>query len=222
MKIITIPSSGKLGLSVRMPGRYGQVERQWVVPANPQSAAQIAVRARLQSFAAGWDVLTSGQRLAWNVAAAEVQSKSRLGFSGKLTGLQYFVQVNCNLDLLGQDPVDTPPGGVVITMPAPQSLTITNTGGVIAIKLACPTSPGSATLVRAAAPKNAGVSKASGLAFIGACPAPAQGSSDITTLYTLKWGIPPVGKRIFVACQKMDSGIMGPKRSFDALVPASA
>jgi hypothetical protein len=36
MKILDIPQSGKRGLTVSMPGRYGQVSRALVVPTTLQ------------------------------------------------------------------------------------------------------------------------------------------------------------------------------------------
>ena len=46
------------------------------------------------------------------------------------------------------------------------------------------------------------------LKVIGTCPAPAQGSSDITSLYTAKFGAPVVGEQIFVGAQLMVSGFL--------------
>jgi hypothetical protein len=57
---------------------------------------------------------------------------------------------------------------------------------------------------------------------IGTCPAAAQGSSDITALYTAKFGVPPVGDRIFVEALLMENGWHSPSRVMTALVPASA
>ena len=50
------------------------------------------------------------------------------------------------LRLLGQDPVDVPPGQPNFPAVAPQNLVITNTSGVIALKLTCPGNPGEYTI----------------------------------------------------------------------------
>ena len=221
MKILTIPSSGKLGLSVRMNGRYGQVERTWVVPSNPKTEAQVGVRSRFTEQAMRWDTLTEAQRAAWTVAAASVRSNSRCGSNGPLTGLQYFVQINCVLAQFGQEVVTAPPSGVVLTMPAPANLTITNTGGVIALKLTTPSDPGENTVVRGSAPQKQGVTRAPNVVILGMCPAPVTGSANITGLYTARYGVPPVGKKVFVAVQMMSNGVLGPERTFSAIVPAS-
>jgi hypothetical protein len=39
MRILDIPQSGKEGLSVSLQGRYGQVRRALVIPANPRTTA---------------------------------------------------------------------------------------------------------------------------------------------------------------------------------------
>ena len=69
------------------------------------------------------------------MAAGGYQSRSRLGQSGPLTGLQLFVRVNCKLSLLGQEHVDAPAAAPQFPDLAPQSLVITNTGGVVAVEL---------------------------------------------------------------------------------------
>ncbi len=39
MRILDIPQSGKEGLRVSLQGRYGQVRRALVIPANPRTTA---------------------------------------------------------------------------------------------------------------------------------------------------------------------------------------
>ena len=85
---------------------------------------------------------------------ADNQSSPRLGQSGPLTGLQLFTKVNCTLALLGQEAVVAPPENPTFPALAPQNLVITNTGGTIALKLTCPTSPGENTIVRGSRPQN--------------------------------------------------------------------
>jgi hypothetical protein len=62
MKILDIPQSGKRGLTVSQNGRYGQISRALVIPANPQTAAQLNVRSILAAVATRWDALTEAQR----------------------------------------------------------------------------------------------------------------------------------------------------------------
>ena len=221
-KILTIPISGKVGLNVDMPGRYGQVRRNWVIPSNPATASQVGVRSRLAACISAFSALSGAQQDAWTVAAAHQNTRSRLGQSGPMTGLQLFCKLNTTLRMLGQDPIDTPPGTTVLGEAAPQNVVITNTGGTIAIKLTCPTSPGTNTVLRAAAPVSSMVRRTPQCAYIGICPAPAQGSSTITNLYEAKWGTPTVGSQLFVVAQVMVNGYLGPQRVMRGTVPASA
>ena len=221
-KIINIPISGKVGLNVDMPGRYGQVRRNWVVPSNPQTADQLAVRQRLQTAISGFQSLTQAQQDAWTAAARTQSTRSRLGTSGPMTGLQLYVKLNTTLAMLGQDAIDAPPGVTVLGAAAPQNLVITNAADVIAIKLTCPTSPGENTVIRGCAPVSAAVRATPPLKVLGTCPAPAQGSSTITSLYTAKFGVPAVGSQIFVGAQVMVNGYLGIMSVFSGVVPASS
>ncbi len=80
------------------------------------------------------------------------QSRPMLGQSGPLTGLQLFVWVNCKLGLLDLATVDVPPTAPQFPNVAAQNLVITNTGGLVAVKLTCPTDPGTNTVLRASPP----------------------------------------------------------------------
>ena len=94
--------------------------------------------------------------------------------------------------------MDVPPAAPQFPDLAPHNLVITNTGGVVAVRLTCPADPGENTVLRASPPQNSAVRACSNYRIIGICPAPAQGSSDITGLYTAEFGEVPVGKRLFV------------------------
>jgi hypothetical protein len=221
MKIQDIPQVGKLGLTVTWPGRNGLIRRILVTPKNPRSNRQLEVRELLVQQARRFDALTDAQQDAWNVAADGFQSRPTLGQSGPLTGLQLFVRINCKLGLLGQDAVDAPPAAPQFPAVAPQSLVITNTGGVVAVKLTCPTNPGENTVLRASPPQNSAVRACRNFRIIGTCPAPAQGSADITSLYVAQFGAVPVGKRLFVQASTMVDGFESLPRQFQARVPAA-
>jgi hypothetical protein len=182
----------------------------------------LVVRGLLAQQARRFDGLTDAQQDAWNTAADGYQSTPSLGQSGPLTGLQLFVRINCKLGLLGQDPVDVPPAAPLFPSVAPQSLVITNTGGAVALKLTCPTSPGQSTVLRASPPQNSAVRACRNYRIVGMCPTPTAGSADITSLYVAAFGTVPAGKRIFVRASTMVNGFESLPREFQARVPASA
>jgi hypothetical protein len=221
MKIQDIPQVGKLGLTVTWLGRNGLIRRILVTPANPRTDRQLVVRDLLSQQARRFDALSDAQQDAWNVAAAGYQSRPSLGQSGPLTGLQLFVRVNCKLGLLGQSPVDAPPVAPQFPDLAPVNLVITNSGGVIAVRLTCPTDPGANTVLRASPPQNSAVRACRNYRIIGICPAPVSGASDITALYVAEFGSVPVGKRLFVKASTMVDGFESLARQFQARVPAA-
>src|SRR5512139_3693225 len=139
MKIIDVPQTGKLGLTVTYPSRNGLIRRSWVVPANPRTADQLVARSRLAQMAAAWDSLTEAQQDAWIAAAAQEQSRPTLGQSGPLTGLQLYIKLNSNLVRCGEATVSAPPQKTMQEPLPITGLTITNTAGVIALKMACST-----------------------------------------------------------------------------------
>src|SRR5690348_2472725 len=142
MKILDIPQTGKRGLNVSMPGKNGQVSRILAIPKNPRTPAQVAVRNIFSRVTGGWRALQETQRAAWMAAASEVQSTSRLGQHGPLSGFQLFAKINCTLAQFGAEQVTTPPVQAQFPDLAPENLVITNTAGVIALKLTCPNDPG--------------------------------------------------------------------------------
>lgn len=222
MKRICDPSSGKLGNQVYLLGRNGQVVRTRVVPSNPSSSAQTTARANFTTASKGWDLLTQAQQLAWIAAAAALQSKARLGMSGPLTGNQYFVKVNANLLELGSAMVDAPPAAPEDQDAGAVNLVITNTGGTIAVRLTCPTTPSEGTTVLAAAPVRNGVHRCPNLVSLGEIPAPVTGSSTITTQYTARFGVPAVGSKVWVGVKTSANGVDGPLKTFSAVVPTAS
>jgi hypothetical protein len=222
MKILDIPQSGKRGLNVSQDGQFGQISRTQGRVANPRSAFQMTVRNNLSRIAAGWRALQETQRVAWMTAAKEAMSNPRLNQSGNLSGFLLFTKINCTLAQFGQDEVDAPPERPQFPALAPQGLVITNTSGTIALKLTCPTDPGQNTIVRGAAPLSQGREVCKDFRVLGACPAPAQGSSNITSLYTARYGEPPVGKKVYVQVNQAIDGWESLPVTFWAIVPSGS
>ena len=222
MKILDIPQSGKEGLHVSMPGRYGQSRRTLVIPTNPNTDSQKAQREIFAKVNKAWRALTEAQRLAWHAAAASIKSKPRLGQSGPLTGSQHHAAVNAVLATLGQDPITDPPAPAVFDDLAVDGLAIANNAGAITIKLNCPGDPGANTIVRASEPLSQGRKKTNDFRMIGMCPAPAQGVADITALYAAKFGAPIPGTKVFVRVNVASNGQESQSRDFWAIVPAAA
>ena len=205
-----------------MPGQFGQISRTLAIPANPRTAAQMGVRTILGRVAARWRVLEETQRAAWMAAAKEAKRNTRLGQNGNLSGFLLFAKINCTLAQFGQEQVDAPPAQPLFPDLAPQNLVITNTAGVIALKLTCPGDPGTNTIVRGSAPVSQGRETCKDFRVLGTCPVPAAGSADITSLYTARYGVPPVAKKVYLQVNQFVDGWESLPVTFWAIVPASA
>jgi hypothetical protein len=222
MKILDIPQSGKIGVQVASGGRYGQIRRILAIPANPRTGEQLNIRQLLGTTAHNWKTITENQRLAWNEAAKLIQSRSRLGQSGPLTGLQLYVRVNFNLSLVGEPAVGDPPAVPQFAANVVQSLELTNVSNVVAIKLVCSGSSDAFNLVWAAAPQSPGRSASPEFNYLGELPEVQSGKSNITSLYAAKFGLPAVGQKVFIRSKQMDSGYEDLPHQWSGIVPASS
>lgn len=223
MKILDIPQSGKRGLNVSQNSRNGLVSRALVIPANPQTDAQLRIRSFLQTVASQWgSTLTQAQRDAWTAEASQHQSKARLGQSGPLTGLQLYAKINCSLLVIGGDVVSAPPAAPVFDLLPVSGLTITNAAGVITLKLTTTGSPADGTMLWGAKPCSQGLNTARGVVFLGTLDSPVNNAIDISTAYTAKYGSPAVGKKVFVKVNQNIDGWQDVPRQFWAIVPAAS
>jgi hypothetical protein len=149
------------------------------------------------------------------------QEQQPFGQSGPLTGFLLFAKINCTLAQFGQAQVEAPPAPPQFPDLAPVNLVITNSGGAVALRLTCPTDPGSNTIVRGSAPISQGRETCSDFRVLGLCPVPAQGSANITGIYTAKYGAPPVGKKVYVQVNQFVNGWEDLPVTFSAIVPAA-
>jgi hypothetical protein len=222
MKTLDSSQPGRRGLTVSQGGRYGRISRAFVVPANPRTAAQTGARRAFAQAAARWRSLAEDARNAWRMAAAVQNTLPRPGQSSRLTGRQLFMKINCSLAMLGLEPVSAPPPFPQFTDNPVGALAITNAGGVIRLKLACPSTPAAHTMVRAAAPCSPGRAYCDDYRFVGVLPAPAQGWCDITSLYTARYGSPAVGTKVFVRVNQNVNGWEDMPVEAWGIVPAAA
>jgi hypothetical protein len=222
MKILDIPQSGKRGVTVSQDGTCGQISRALAIPSNPRTEAQLNRRQVLGTFAHNWRTITEVQRLAWIEAGKLIQSDSRLGQSGPLTGFQLFIKVNCNLEIVGEPAVNTPPPVPAFDSNVVQGIELTNPGGVVAIKLTCSGTSDAFNLVWATPPKSAGRFRPSDYFYLGELPEVVGGKADITALYTAKFGAPVAGHKVFVRSKQILDGYDDLPHQWSGIVPAAS
>jgi len=216
------PTSGSIGNQVYLQGRNGQVVRNRTIPTYRNTGPLQIARTNLSAISQSWRALTDAVRTAWTTAAQGVNSRPRLGQYGVLTGEQLYCKINICLASTSQMPTELPPAYPEFGALAPQNLVASNTGGQITLKLTCSGDPGGNTIVRAAAPVSAGVSRLPRVVMLGMCPAPVLDNADITALYTARFGVLTVGKRVFITVNQIVDGWESAQVTFNAVVPTSS
>ena len=169
--------------------------------------------------AARWRTLTDMQRAAWIAFAAQFNSRSQLGKSGQLAGYNLYVRLNTNLADINEPQVVDPPDYPQFSLNLIGDLSVTNTGGVTALKLMVPAVPARHTLVLGTKPLSAGRSFPGRFVFLGLLPEPVGGFSDITELYTAMYGVPPAHMRVFIQTVQQINGWKDIPKQTTAIVP---
>lgn len=198
MKIIDVSQSDKLGTFVSYTSSYGQFRRPYIIPTDPKTPAQLRHRRNMGRAAARWRTLADIQCAAWIALAGQLHSRSQLGQSGPLAGYNLFVQINSNLADINEGQVVDPPDYPQFGANLVGDLSVTNTGGVIALKLSVPAAPARHTLVLGTKPLSRGRSFPGRFIFLGLLPEPVGGISDITEMYKALYGVPPANTRVFI------------------------
>ena len=212
MKNQSIPKSGRAGDVVYVKGRYGNVVREFVQPANPRTADQQAHRYNVRAVSARWHTLTMDQRAAWRAVAAKTDFITETGERVRRRGYTLFVALNTRRADLGLPQFDVPPAQPVFPKSPVVELLVTNVGDRITIKLRILGSPTQYILVGGSRPVRAAIRCVQHFPFLGLLPAPIDGWCDITDLYVARYGVPKAGKAIWIrACQHIDGWLDSPK-----------
>ena len=120
---------------------------------------------------------------------------------------------------IGEPQVVEPPSYPQFDINPVGDLTITNTRGVIALKLAVPAAPARQTLVLGTKPLSAGRSFPGRFTFLGLLPEPVGGLSDITEMYKAIYGVLPANMRIFIRTMQQINGWKDTPKQTNAVVP---
>ena len=155
-------------------------------------------------LSAAWNDLTEEQRQAWNAEARTNRRGGLAARSRQRSGRRLFVKVNSRRLALGQGLLAWPPGPESFRAAPTVRFAITDRGGRIALNLSVTAGQAEGVMVSSWHPCNAGVMVWKKFVRIGLLPPPAGGMSDITRQYVTKYGVPPVGKKIFIRVQQMN------------------
>lgn len=101
---------GKVGGTVLSKSRSGATARNKVTPINRRTSRQSAIRAVFASFSQQFRTLTTAQITAWNNAAQNGFSlRNIFGDTVQMSGLNLFVRLNTNIDLVSGTAITNPP-----------------------------------------------------------------------------------------------------------------
>lgn len=106
---VVVDMRGKISGNVYSKNKGGAYSRVRVVPSNPQSTAQMAVRADFTTNSQAWRGLTDAQRASWNKAVGNYPRINRVGDSHNLSGNALYQSLNKNLADVGIAPISSAP-----------------------------------------------------------------------------------------------------------------
>lgn len=212
---------GKFSGSVIQRGKSGIIIRNnhWKSP--QQFTKWQAQKAAFAVLSATWRTLTDLQRDAWTTAAPGYPATNRFGDVYTPSGFQLYLTLNGTLQAAGQPILTTPLapatvadlGSIVITLTALPSIIVlwAFMGGV-----------NDGIQVYASRPLSAGSGIRDGsFSLMGFQDDPLEASLDITIPYLAKFGLPPIGTRVFAKTEiiRKDTGQSGNLRFNSDIMP---
>ena len=220
-KRISVPESGKVGPFVNLSTRYGQVQRQLTVPRDPRAPGQLACRSNMAYVANHWQFLTDPQRTAWDLIAADSAVMGFLGRSTSLPGYNLYVRMNVARMDIGLSVFDLPPALPAFSPNPVAELLATTEGGAFQLRLHVLSGPAEHTLVLGARPCSPGVRCVQHFPFLGFLPAPVDGWCNITDLFVKRYGVPRIGRAIFIRTRQHVNGWSDPPKQVRAVFRAA-
>lgn len=212
--ISTDLKSGKLGAEVHSHNSFGQYIRQYVVPTDPATTAQLAQRAALGTQSQVWRTLSAVIQAGWNSLAATVARTNRMGQTIFLSGQMLFNSLNRNLVQAGSLPITAVP---VYSVPsAPTSIAGTAAAGAntfTAQFTATPVPAGVVFQVWATGAQSSGTKFVKGrYKFLQNIAAAATSPQNIRPAWSAIFGVLTAGQSIFLKIRAVDilTGVPSP------------
>ena len=219
--LLSSAASGKMGGIVASHNRNGSYLRRHVIPVQPRTPAQRAVRDQFSGLSTAFRNLGSSTIAGWNALAKTVTLKSKLGTTYNPTGLQLYVSCGRNLAQIGVA-IGNMVAPTIPTIPALPTLTMAQPGNGVQVTTMVITGLTSASSTYGAIVRATSV-QSLGRTFIGkskyrVTQANAVASSltaDQFSSYTTKFGALPYNGTIQFAVKYVDpaSGFAGPEVS---------
>jgi len=197
---VVVDMRGKISGNVYSKNRGGAYSRVRVIPTNPQSSAQNAVRAVFTALSQAWQGLTATQREGWSQATVNFPVSNSLGDTHTLSGNALYVSLNKNLDDVNIAAIDDAPIRVVATPLDIPSIVADESAQILVATFAGTIPADIAVKVFASATTSAGVSSiGSKMRQIAVLDAGSTATPSLTAAYLAKFGtIGAVGGKIFL------------------------
>jgi hypothetical protein len=191
---------GKLAGTVFSRNRGGNYIRTKVTPLNPQTGAQVAIRALLTQFAQAWRGLTEEQRESWRSSVSNWATTDVFGDLKNPSGSALYNRLNINIVNAGGSAINTPPSPTGAVALSTLDITSAVTGDVFTLDFdPTPVPAGHALVVEATAMLSPGIQNAnSQFRQIGVLAAASATGQDMFTAYTTKFGALVAGQRVVV------------------------
>jgi hypothetical protein len=158
--------------------------------------------------AAAWRGLTDAQRAGWLSLGLSISRTDSLGSSYTLNGFAAFCSVNNNKLDAGDAAVTDAPA--IVTPADLTTATVTLTAAAFSVAYtATPLGAGVRLFIWASPQRSAGVFFNGDYRLLSVTAAAAASPSNILAAYTAKFGVPVVGKRIFLSLQTYQGGFKG-------------
>lgn len=196
-----VDAKGKINGNVYSKNKGGAYSRVRVIPANPKSVDQMAVRASFTGFSQAWRGLTQSQRDSWNQAVGNFPRTNRIGDKHNLSGNALYNSLNRNLYDVGIAAIATAPTPASVGTVAISTAVADNSSNSLVVTLTGAVPSNTSIKVFASPTLSAGVnSVGTKLRQIASYPAATAAALTLTTAYTTKFGaVGATGSKIFVS-----------------------
>lgn len=196
---IIVDMKGKISGNVYAKNKGGAYSRVRVIPANPRSVDQMAVRASFTGFSQAWRGLTQVQRDSWNQSVGNFPRTNRIGDKHNLSGNALYNSLNRNLFDVGIAPIAVAPTPDSVDTVAVSTAVADNSSQTLVVTLSGAVPANTSIKVFASETLSAGVnSVGTKLRQINSYPAATAAALSLTASYIAKFGaIGAVGSKIF-------------------------
>jgi hypothetical protein len=198
---IVVDMKGKINGNVYSKNKGGAYSRVRVIPANPKSVDQMAVRASFTGFSQAWRGLTQIQRDSWNQAVGNFPRTNRVGDKHNLSGNALYNSLNRNLFDVGIASISVAPTPATVGTVSISTAVADNSSQSLVVTLGGAVPANTSIKVFASATLSAGVnSVGTKLRQIASYPAATAAALTLTTPYLAKFGaVGATGSKIFVS-----------------------